>query len=116
MFTLEEISDKIVDYRHGLLSLGEFEEWFEDHATADAYDDPQLNLVCIAIDAALSAFHFDNIGADATKRELEHAIPQFPLGPVYARARKVVIGSRSPETVETGTSTSPVEWSLTAAR
>jgi hypothetical protein len=79
MFTLEALSNKIADYRHGLLPIGEFEEWFEDHATADAYDDPELHEVCVAIRAAFAEFQFDGIGADEMKEELANAVRPFVL-------------------------------------
>ena len=87
MFTLEALSNKIADYRHGLLPIGKFEEWFEDHATADAYDDPELHEVCVAIRAALAEFQFDGIGTDEMKQELASAVRPF----AFRQPRLVVV-------------------------
>jgi len=77
MFTLEELSSKIDGYRSGLLTIGEFGEWFEDRATADAYDNPELHETCVAIGAALVEFQFDGIGVEEMKRELAKAVRPF---------------------------------------
>jgi len=77
MFKPEELSRQIAAYRDGAIQLSDFEEWFEDNANAEAYDDPNLHPLCVSVDAALSEFHFDNIGEAVVKSRLAAAIGDF---------------------------------------
>jgi hypothetical protein len=58
------------------MSLADFADWFEDGSSA-AYDNADLREAWIAVDAAFSAYHYDNIGENALKAELENAIRPF---------------------------------------
>jgi len=87
MLTLNELSEQVAAYRNDRLSFSEFENWFEDDS-AGAYDVPEVRDACIAVDAALSQYHFDGIGESALKAELGNAIsavvPATPSVPMAA--------------------------------
>jgi hypothetical protein len=72
MLTLDELSERVSAYSAGSLSFAEFENWFEDNS-AGAYDVADLRNTCIAVDAALSQYHFDGIEESALKAELTKA-------------------------------------------
>ena len=48
MLTFNELSQKVSDYSHGLMSLEQFENWFEDNSNG-AYADPKLSKVYAAV-------------------------------------------------------------------
>ncbi len=76
MLTLEELSNRISDYQSGRIGLSEFENWFEDNSST-AYASPELQPAWIAIDAAFSQYHYDDIGEDSMMTELAKAIVPF---------------------------------------
>src|SRR5271165_5890928 len=76
MLSLEELSLQIQAYRDARISFAQFENWFEDNC-AGSYDDPGLHDVCISVDAALSEYHFDQVGEKALRAELENVFRPF---------------------------------------
>jgi hypothetical protein len=77
MLSVSELSRQISRYRDGEISIGDFEEWFEDATPASAYENPALRPACVAVDSALAQYHFDHIGEDVLKMELATAVPRF---------------------------------------
>ena len=45
MFSLNELAEQIESYRRGRVPLAEFQQWFEEAATGEAYDDPNLAIL-----------------------------------------------------------------------
>jgi hypothetical protein len=116
MPSLDDLSQAVSAYENREASLDEFADWFraasrskfaEDQAVLDAYLD---------IEAAFSELYYGGATEEKFREELAGAVRPFVRGPVYARAHKIVIGNRSPEAIETGTSTAPVAWVLVAVR
>jgi hypothetical protein len=101
MFTLNELSEQIAAYRDDRLLFAEFENWFEDNS-AGVYDVPGLREACIAVDAALSRYHFDHVGEVVLKSELANASRPFvlPSAEVWVLVEPAVIewiGPNAPE-------------------
>ena len=80
MFNLEQLAPQINAYKNGMIPHSVFVNWFEDNSVG-AYEVPELKQVCIAVDAALSEFHFDSLNEDHLKMELENAIRAFGSRP-----------------------------------
>jgi hypothetical protein len=76
MFSLSELSNRIAAYKDGRLPFSEFENWFEDNS-AGAYDVPELKAACIAVDAALAEYHFDDVCEDRLKEQLGNSVRPF---------------------------------------
>jgi hypothetical protein len=94
MLSVSELSRQISRYRDGEISIGDFEEWFEDATPASAYDNPALRPSCVAVDSALSQYHFDHIGEDVLKMELATAVPRFYEAAVGACYRQFGDGNK----------------------
>jgi hypothetical protein len=102
MFTVDELSHKIAEYKLGRMSLQGFQNWFEDNSDG-AYAVPDLREAYAAIEAALSEYYLDDIGQEALKLELAKAIrpfessvstPKFRLKPMFVTDEAIVrVGS-----------------------
>jgi hypothetical protein len=78
MFTLEELSRQIAACNNGSLSIQQFVDWFEGNC-AGAYEIESLRDATVAVDAALSEYHYDEIDEDLLKKELAVAVRPFAL-------------------------------------
>lgn len=75
MFTAEELLRKIGACENGSESFQNFVDWFEGNCNG-AYEG-ELRDACIAIDAAISEYHYDNVAEQALVEELATAIHSF---------------------------------------
>ena len=103
MFTIEELSQKIADYRNGLISFEHLENWFEC-SSHGAYADADVKQAYAAVDAAFSQYHFDRTGEEVLKEELANAILPFEYQLVFvfskepeahALMRPALVGTRT---------------------
>jgi hypothetical protein len=78
MLKIPEVSQQIAVYRDAQISLDEFEDWFRSNSRgvyqADDSDDSR---VTVAVESALSKFHFQGITEDLLREELADAIRPF---------------------------------------
>jgi hypothetical protein len=93
MFSLSELSNHIAAYKDERIPFSVFENWFEDNS-AGAYDVPELKAACIAVDAALAEYHFDDVPEDRLKERLAGAVRR----PFVSHAEEIVFvfPSRAP--------------------
>jgi hypothetical protein len=83
MFTLEELSRQTAACNNGSLSIQQFVDWFEGNC-AGAYETESLRDATVAVDAALSEYHYDEIDEEVLKKQLAVAVCpviQMPPGP-----------------------------------
>lgn len=80
MFTIDELSKKIADYRDGQISFRIFQDWFEDNS-AGAYAVGNLRNAYAGIEAALAEYYYDGIGEDGLKQVLANAVRPFVKEP-----------------------------------
>jgi len=93
MFTLEQLRDRVNDYREGRMSFVEFEEWYRNSSWG-SYDrsGDVLSGAIAAVEAALSSYELDGITEEAFQRELAGAVP--PLAQSVFEPMEVYIDFR----------------------
>ena len=77
MFTVDELLQKVEEYRGNRMSLRDLDRWFEDNIDGDPHADAAAEQLRLAVDAALAAYHFDHIGEASFREELAEAIRPY---------------------------------------
>jgi hypothetical protein len=92
MADLEELSRAVDAYRYDDWSLDQFADWFRSASRRKFAESQEVRAAILEIDALFSRLDFEGLGESDFREELANAIAPFASGPVYALARKIVIG------------------------
>lgn len=103
MLRIPELSRQIAVYKDAQISLDEFEDWFRSNFRGSYQaDDSDESRVTVAVESALSKFHFRGIAEDILRKDLVEAIRPFEDAELQLGAQlfprqqnRAVIGSRS---------------------
>src|ERR1035438_6416349 len=88
MLKIRELSQRIAEYKDAVLSLDDFEDWFRDHSRGSyGAGDARVNDAIVAVESALSKFHFQGISEPRLGQELAAAIRPFSEAPEMVRAQ-----------------------------
>jgi len=100
MLTVEQLAERIEEYRSGSMSLSAFEDWFCDQSWNIHQTKKQNEIDAVfAVEAALARRHSDGLDEQHLKLELDNAIRPFVL---RRQVRIVALSSASPQEIQLG--------------